>query len=167
MVPRAEHGTDHHTRAATVGFPPPIHGTGGIGQPYAPPYTPPYAPPLGEGGEETGRPSGVVRRPQVGKFWKQVAVRPDLVLHHLPVFEDSHKGITGVIGERAATARKACCFQRASSANEARQSGHRSAAWDQASTNFPLRQDRLFATRKTHVACECKLASDAGRAAAD
>jgi hypothetical protein len=53
------------------------------------------------------RPSGVVRLPQVGKFWKQVAVRPDLVLHHLPVCEDSHKGITGVIGERAATARTA------------------------------------------------------------
>src|SRR5262245_35566681 len=59
-----------------------------------------------------GGPSGVVRRPQVGKFWKQVAVRPDLVLHHLPVCEDSHEGVTGVIGERAATARKACWARR-------------------------------------------------------
>src|SRR6516162_11174704 len=61
-----------------------------------------------EAGEELGRPSGVVRRPQVGKFWKQVAVRPDLVLRHLPVCVDSHENVTGVVGERPAIAREGC-----------------------------------------------------------
>src|SRR5713226_2813447 len=58
-------------------------------------------------------------------------------------------------------------FQRPSAAYQPGESGHRSAAWNQAGTNFKLRQNRLFATRKAHIACERKLASDAGRAPAD
>src|SRR5262249_56299471 len=58
-------------------------------------------------------------------------------------------------------------FQCASSAHQPRQSSHWSAAWNNAGANFPLRKDSLFATRKAHVACKCKLTSDAGCAAAD
>ena len=58
-------------------------------------------------------------------------------------------------------------FQRTSSAYKARQSRHRSAARDQAAANFPLRQDRLFATRKAEIARQRKLASHPRRAPAD
>src|SRR5258706_600515 len=58
-------------------------------------------------------------------------------------------------------------FQRPSSAYKARQSGHRAAPWNHAGTNFPLRQDGRFATRKAHIARKRKFASDAGRTPAD
>src|SRR5262249_36369680 len=42
----------------------------------------------------------------IGKLGKQIAVRPNLVLHHPPVCEDSHERVTGVVGERATIARE-------------------------------------------------------------
>src|SRR5262249_58051285 len=44
----------------------------------------------------------------IGKLGKQIAVRPNLVLRHPPVCEDSHERVTGVVGERAAIAREGC-----------------------------------------------------------
>src|SRR5262249_26819879 len=43
------------------------------------------------------------------------------------------------------------------------QSCHGATPWYQARADFPLRQDGSFATRKAHVAGECKLTSDTGR----
>jgi hypothetical protein len=42
--------------------------------------------------------SGIVRRPQIGELGKQIVVGPYLVPHHLSVCENSHEGVTGVIG---------------------------------------------------------------------
>src|SRR5262249_34883550 len=53
-------------------------------------------------------PLGIVRRPQVGKPGKQIAMRPYLVFRHLPVCEDSQEGVTGVVGERPAIVREGC-----------------------------------------------------------
>src|SRR6516164_3163801 len=49
-----------------------------------------------------------VGRPHIGKVGKQIAVRPNLVLRHPPVCEDSHERVTGVVGERATIAREGC-----------------------------------------------------------
>src|SRR6266851_7447111 len=58
-------------------------------------------------------------------------------------------------------------FERAPSANQARQPRHRPAARHQAGTNLPLRQNGFLAARKTHVAGQRKLASDPGGTAPD
>src|SRR5258707_11753529 len=58
-------------------------------------------------------------------------------------------------------------FERTASADQAGQPSHRPAARYQGRTNLPLRQNSPFATRKTHVAGQRKLASDPGRTAAD
>src|SRR6266851_6238165 len=58
-------------------------------------------------------------------------------------------------------------FERTTSADQAGQPSHRSAARHQCGTNLPLRQNGLLAARKTHVAGQRKLASDSGRTAAD
>src|SRR5262245_54239318 len=49
-----------------------------------------------------------VGRAHIGKLGKQIAVRPNLVLRHPPVCEDSHERVTGVVGERATIAREGC-----------------------------------------------------------
>ena len=49
-----------------------------------------------------------MRRTQVGKVGKQIAVGPYLVLGHLPVCEDSHEDVTGIVGERSPIAREGC-----------------------------------------------------------
>src|SRR6516165_8838837 len=49
-----------------------------------------------------------VRRPQIRKLGKQIAVGPYFVLRHLPVREDRYESVTGVIGERPAIAREGC-----------------------------------------------------------
>src|SRR5262245_7215738 len=49
-----------------------------------------------------------VRRAHIGKLGKQIAVRPNLVLRHPPVCEDSHERVTGVDGERATIVREGC-----------------------------------------------------------
>src|SRR5215471_14328155 len=49
-----------------------------------------------------------VRRAHIGKLGKQIAVRSHLVLRYLPVCENSHEDVTGVVGERPAIAREGC-----------------------------------------------------------
>src|SRR5271170_8330659 len=62
----------------------------------------------------------VVGRPQVGKLGKKIAVGPYLVALHLPICDDSHKGVGGVGGERPAIAGKGC-WARGVVAQEVRQ----------------------------------------------
>src|SRR4029077_15520047 len=50
--------------------------------------------------------SGIVRRSQIGKLGKEIAVGAYLVLRHLSVCDDSNKSVTDVVGERPAVAWK-------------------------------------------------------------
>jgi hypothetical protein len=50
--------------------------------------------------------SGTVRRSQIGELGQQIGVGPHFVPFHLSVCENSHEGVTGVIGQRPAIARE-------------------------------------------------------------
>src|SRR6516162_8300911 len=52
--------------------------------------------------------SDIVRRAQVGKLAKQIEVGPNVILRHLPVCEDGHEDVTGIVGKCPAIAREGC-----------------------------------------------------------
>ena len=54
---------------------------------------------------QSGKPSGLVWRPQVGELGKEVVVWPHFVLRHLPVRQEGEQGIGHIVGEQTAVVR--------------------------------------------------------------